>query len=152
MSKTNQEDYIEKITQEIKKANKLSEVLKPKVFAPPEGWAFIVTKQIKEQAGKRDPKTNKKFPQLKTSQLRKIFAEVKDICDKRIKGISQDNTELYLLYPKLAYAQGRDLMPRNFYELIVACLDKLKNSTDKKDFEMFEEFMTAIVAYNKQYE
>ena len=143
---------IEKITENIKEARKLSEVLKPEIFAPPDGWAFIITKQIKEQAGKKDPKTNKKFPQLKTSQLRKIFAEVKDICEKKKKNPSLENTELYLLYPKLAYAQGRDLMPRNFYELMVACLDKLKNSNDKKDFEMFEEFMTAIVAYNKQYE
>lgn len=146
------DDQIDKITQEIKRARKLSEILKPKVFAPPGGWAFIITKQIKEQAGKKDPKTKKKFPQLKTSQLRKVFAEVKDICEKRIKGISQNETELYLLYPKLAYAQGRDLMPRNFYELIVACLDKLKENADKEDFEMFKEFMTAIVAYNKQYE
>ena len=143
---------IEKITENIKKAGKLSEVLKPETFAPPGGWAFIITKQIKEQAGKKDPKTRKKFPELKTSQLRKIFAEVKDICEKKKKNLSSDNTELYLLYPKLAYAQGRDLMPSNFYELMVACLDKLKNSNDKKDFEMFEEFMTAIVAYNKQYE
>ncbi len=152
MSTQTKEMSIEDITKVIKKAKKLSEVLTPEVFAPPGGWAFIVTKQIKEQAGKKDPKTKKKFPQLKTSQLRKIFAEVKDICDKRIRGISQDNTELYLLYPKLAYAQGRDLMPMNFYELLIACLDKLRNSTDKKDFGMFEEFMTAIVAYNKQYE
>ncbi len=140
-------DEITEITQKIKKAKNLSDVLKPEVFAPPNGWADKITKQLKEQHNK-----DKKIPELKTSQLRKIFAEVKDICEKRIKGLTDDNTELYLLYPKLAYAQGRDLMPRNFYELLIACLDKLKNNADKKDFKRFEEFMTAIVAYNKQYE
>ncbi len=142
MKAKHQEEYIEKITQEIKRAKKLSEVLKPKVFAPPGGWADKIVQGLKRGRSSK----------LKTSQLRKIFAEVKDICEKRIKGITQDETELYLLYPKLAYAQGRDLMPKNFYHLLVACLDKLKENADKEDFKMFEEFMTAIVAYNKQYE
>ena len=135
-------DPIDEITQKIKKSKKLSETLQPEIFAPPGGWADQIVQGLKKG------KTTK----LKTSQLRKIFAEVKDICEKRIKEISQVNTELYLLYPKLAYAQGRDLMPKNFYELLIACLDKLKDSSDKEDFKMFEEFMTAIVAYNKQYE
>ncbi len=140
-------DIIENITNEIKKSSNLSQILKPQIFAPPGGWADKITKQLKEQH-----KKNKKIPELKTSQLRKIFAEVKDICEKRIKGIKDDNTELYLLYPKLAYAQGRDLMPENFYKLIIACLDKLKNSSNKEDFKAFKEFITAIVAYNKKYE
>lgn len=137
-----QENYIGRITNEIKKANKLSEVLKPKVFAPPGGWADQVVQNLKSG----------RHSKLKTSQLRKIFAEVKDICEKRVKDISQDNTELYLLYPKLAYAQGRDLMPKNFYQLLIVCLDKLKENADKEDFKVFGQFMTAIVAYNKQYE
>ena len=136
-------DEIKEITQKIKNAKSLSDVLKPEIFAPPNGWADKIVQNLKGRRG---------GTKLKTSQLRKIFAEVKDICEKRIKGITDDNTELYLLYPKLAYAQGRDLMPKNFYELIVACLDKLKDSSNKKDFITFEEFMTAIVAYNKQYE
>jgi CRISPR-associated protein Csm2 len=136
-------DPINEITQEIKRAKKLSEVLKPKVFAPPGGWADKIVQELKVGRG---------GTKLKTSQLRKIFAEVKDICEKRIKDISQDETEIYLLYPKLAYAQGRNLMPKNFYQLLVACLDKLKENADKEDFKMFEEFMTSIVAYNKQYE
>lgn len=136
------DDPISEITQKIKKAKKLSEILKPKFFAPPGGWADQIVQGLKQG------RTTK----LKTSQLRKIFAEVKDICEKRVKGMSEDNTELYLLYPKLAYAQGRDLMPKNFYQLLVACLDKLKEDADKEDFKVFGQFMTAIVAYNKQYE
>ncbi len=141
------QDEITLIKNKISKARKLSEVLKPEVFAPPDGWADRITRQLKDQH-----KQDRRIPELKTSQLRKIFAEVRDICEKRKKEITTDNTELYLLYPKLAYAQGRDLMPKNFYELLIACLDKLKDSSDKNDFKAFEDFMTAIVAYNKQYE
>ncbi|RMB00042.1 type III-A CRISPR-associated protein Csm2 [Hydrogenothermus marinus] len=142
-TKEKEKNFIDEITTEIKKANKLSEVLKPETFAIPNGWADEIVRQLKK---------GKSGTSLKTSQLRKIFAEIKDICDKKIKGLSEDNTELYLLYPKLAYAKGRNLLPKDFYNLLVACLDKLKNSTDKEDFKAFEEFMTAIVAYNKQYE
>ncbi len=138
----NFEDYISKLTEEIKKSKKLSDVLKPEKFAPPNGYAERVVLSLKKG----------KHSKLKTSQLRKIFTEVKEICNKKIKGFSEADTELYLLYPKLAYAEGRELMPRNFYKLLVACLDKLKENADKEDFKMFEEFMTAIVAYNKRYE
>ncbi len=137
------QDEITLIKNQISKARKLSEVLKPEVFAPPDGWADRIVQNLKGRRG---------GTKLKTSQLRKIFAEVRDICEKRKKGITTNNTELYLLYPKLAYAHGRNLMPKNFYELLIACLDKLKDSSDKNDFEAFEDFMTAIVAYNKQYE
>ncbi|WP_297887986.1 type III-A CRISPR-associated protein Csm2 [Sulfurihydrogenibium sp.] len=127
---------IPNFTKQIKKASKLSDVLKPEVFAPPQGWADKIAKELSEQ--------------LKTSQLRKVFTEIKNICDKQIKGNATSKEEIYLLYPKLAYSKGRGLMPKEFYELLKTCLEKLvdKNST-KEDFERFLQFFTAIVAYNK---
>ncbi|MDM7273356.1 type III-A CRISPR-associated protein Csm2, partial [Sulfurihydrogenibium azorense] len=111
--------------------------LTPKEFAPIGGWADKIAFELKSAK-----------PKLNTSQLRKIFTEIKSICDNR-----EDKTSLYLLYPKLAYAKRRELMPEVFYNLIVACLDKLKDGkADEKDFKNFGDFMTAIVAYNKQYE
>ncbi len=134
-------NIISEIIGEINSANKLSEVLTPDKFAPPEGWADKIASSFK--SGNNS---------LKTSQLRKIFSEVKSICQRQKKGISKDKTELYLLYPKLAYAKGRNLMPKEFYDLLVSCIKKLQLNGDEKDFETFEEFMTAIVAYNKQYD
>jgi CRISPR-associated protein Csm2 len=129
------------LVQKIKSAPKLSDVLTPKEFAPIGGWADKIAFELKSAK-----------PKLNTSQLRKIFTEIKSICDNREK-VLQDKTPLYLLYPKLAYAKGRELMPEVFYNLIVACLDKLKDGkADEEDFKNFGDFMTAIVAYNKQYE
>ena len=137
----NQESFIREITQKIKSAQKLSDILTPKEFAPTGGWADKIALELKNSK-----------PKLNTSQLRKIFTEIKSICDNKEK-VLQDKTDLYLLYPKLAYAKGRELMPENFYNLIIACLDKLKDDkADEKDFKNFGDFMTAIVAYNKQYE
>lgn len=125
------------LVQKIKSAPKLSDVLTPKEFAPVGGWADEITKKLKSE--------------LSTSQLRKIFIEIKSICDDR--EVLKNKTRLYLLYPKLAYAKGRKLIPNEFYDLIIACLDKLKDGkADEKDFKNFGDFMTAIVAYNKQYE
>lgn len=133
--------FINTIVQKIKSAQKLSDVLTPKEFAPIGGWAYQIAFELKSAK-----------PKLNTSQLRKIFTEIKSICDNREK-VLQDKTPLYLLYPKLAYAKGRELMPEVFYNLIVACLDKLKDGkADEEDFKNFGDFMTAIVAYNKQYE
>lgn len=128
------------LVQKIKSAPKLSDVLTPKEFAPIGGWADKIAFELKSAK-----------PKLNTSQLRKIFTEIKSICDDR--EVLKNKTRLYLLYPKLAYAKGRELMPEVFYNLIVACLDKLKDGkADEEDFKNFGDFMTAIVAYNKQYE
>ncbi|WP_457621974.1 type III-A CRISPR-associated protein Csm2 [Persephonella sp.] len=136
----NNEITIESITKKINDANSLSEVLDPKNFAPSEnGWAYIIAKQLKEQ----HEKNRKKYPEFKTTQLRKIFVEIKEICQ------SKNKERLFLLYPKLAYSKGRKLIPENFYLLLVACLNKLKTSENSKDFDRFDEFVSALVAYNK---
>jgi CRISPR-associated protein Csm2 len=134
---------IESFTKEILNSSSLSQVLKPKEFAPFEtGWAYKIVKQLKCQ----HEEERKKYPEFKTTQLRKIFTEIKEIAQK------EDKERLFLLYPKLAYSKGRKLIPENFYKLIIACLDKLKTSSNSEDFKAFEKFIEAIVAYNKYFE
>lgn len=130
----NQTKTVSEVTEKIKKANSLSAVLDPKDFAPIYGWADKITWELQ---GK-----------IKSSQLRKVFNQIKQVCDK---ADIENKVELYLIYPNLVYAQARDLIPREFYNLLVACLDKLKESKNKEDFKRFGEFMTAIVAYNKRF-
>ena len=136
-------EVIENFTKKINSAKSLSDILKPQEFAPFEtGWAYKIVKQLKCQ----HEKDKRKFPEFKTTQLRKIFTEIKEISQQKSKD------RLFLLYPKLAYSKGRKLIPDNFYKLIVACLDKLKVSSNPEDFEKFEKFIEAIVAYNKYFE
>lgn len=130
----NQQSEISKIINQIKNARSLSEVLKPENFAPTGGWADEITDELK---GK-----------IKSSQLRKVFNQIKQVCDK---ADIENKVELYLIYPNLVYAQARDLIPKDFYDLLVACLDKLKDSKNQEDYKRFGEFMTAIVAYNKRF-
>lgn len=130
----NQQSEILEIVNQIKNSRSLSDILRPEKFAPVGGWADKITWELQ---GK-----------IKSSQLRKVFNQIKQVCDK---ADIENKVELYLIYPNLVYAQARDLIPREFYNLLVACLDKLKESKNKEDFKRFGEFMTAIVAYNKRF-
>lgn len=94
---------------------------------------------------------------MKTSQLRKVFSEIKRI-ELLIKGERDEaifeNSDLLLLLPQMAYAKARDLIQPDFYEIIKLIIGKGGNETKIKtveDFRKFVELMTAIVAYHKQY-
>jgi len=110
-------------------------------FAPDGTWASIVA----EDLGKG----------MKTAQLRKVFHELKRI-ETQQRGIDDNiafkDSKIYLLIPQLAYARARDLITRNFYDLIRVIIGD-KSTTKLKtvgDYHRFIDFMTAIVAYQKK--
>ncbi|MEA3402817.1 MAG: type III-A CRISPR-associated protein Csm2 [Armatimonadota bacterium] len=121
----------------------LTEVLRRSDFAPPGGYADAVAQGLAQK-------------DMKISQLRRFFGEIKSF-EAKCRQQRQQGTEAYeldeefLLLPEVAYAVGRKLVPEAFYDLVRACINKDKvRSID--DMERFIEFMTAIVAYHKQYE
>jgi CRISPR-associated protein Csm2 len=90
---------------------------------------------------------------LKTNQLRKFFGAVRDI--QRKESWNDMEVDFYLLKPKLAYSQGRRLIPPDFYNVMKVCMHKIDTGTDEdkvKNFNRLVEFMEAIVAYHKYYE
>jgi CRISPR-associated protein Csm2 len=112
-------------------------------YAPAGKWADVIAK---DYLGK----------EMKTTQLRKVFTTIKQM-DLKVKG-KQDtdafnDPALYMLIPNLAYAKARGFIKSEFYELIKAIVGDAQSSKIKKvkDFKRFSEFMTAIVAYHKQY-
>ncbi|MDD2636810.1 MAG: type III-A CRISPR-associated protein Csm2 [Bacteroidales bacterium] len=82
---------------------------------------------------------------LTTSQLRKFFGEV-----KRQQMSGYNETDFVLLKPKLAYAVGRasgqNPKIKDFYNVIIDAIDKVKT---KNEFENFIKIFEAIVAYHK---
>lgn len=90
---------------------------------------------------------------MKTTQLRKVFTAIK-LMDQKTKGMLDSDKfsdpDLYMLLPQMAYAKARKLIIPEFYDLIKTVIndDKIK---DIGDFRRFVQFMTAIVAYHKQY-
>lgn len=78
---------------------------------------------------------------MKTSQIRKIFGEV-----KKMQGY--DKNALNLLRPKLAYTAGRHKKVRDLQEVLD---EAIKMIDDQSKFENFRNFFEAIVAYHKKY-
>jgi CRISPR type III-A-associated protein Csm2 len=79
----------------------------------------------------------------KSSQIRNIYDEILHIKDDEIvKGTM-------MLKVKLAYASGRDLITRSFFNNMNKLIDEIKG--DKVKFDVFKQFMEAFVAYNRKY-
>lgn len=117
--------------------------IEAKVFAPPEQWAESIAK---DHLGK----------DMKTTQLRKVFTSIKQM-ELKSKGKRDDEAfndpSLYMMIPHLAYAKARGFIKDGFYNLIKTVIGDGNNSKIQSvgDFKRFAEFMTAIVAYHKQY-
>ncbi|MEW6375032.1 MAG: type III-A CRISPR-associated protein Csm2 [Thermodesulfobacteriota bacterium] len=85
--------------------------------------------------------------ELKPTQLRKVFHALKDI-QRGLKSQPFDRTKVMKLLPEIAYASGRGLIPKTFYDLMKICLSKEKLK-DKNDFEKVMDLLTSILAYHK---
>lgn len=135
------------IIEMLEKQNKpLSEVLEPEDFAEPGKLADQLAREFIED---RD--------NLKPTQLRKIFHALKDI-ERPLKGKEKDKdlspearNKIILLVPELAYATGRELIPKKFYRLMRILLSSEKLKTGN-DLERVVQFLTAILAYHKYHE
>ena len=126
---------ISKVIEKIKEKKTFIEII-PEDFAKEEGYAYIIAKNVNDK--------------MKVNQLRKIFTQIKKI-ENEIKGKKEedvlDKTKIILLLPELAYAYGRNLITKDFYDLMKICLnDKLIH---KKDFNNFVKFLSAILSYHK---
>jgi len=89
---------------------------------------------------------------LNTTQLRKFFGAIRDLEKK--KDWKAIETEFYLLKPKIAYAVGRDLIKKPFYNFMIACMGKVDSGTEEEKVENFKgmvNFLEAVVAYHKFY-
>ena len=127
---------INKVIRRIDKIEMLKD-LKAKEFADEGGCADLVAKNSHK---------------LKTTQLRKFFGAIRDIEMK--KDWEHMETSFYLLKPKLANSVGRNLIPRDFYQFMKVCMNKVDVGTEKekvKNFKKLVELIEAVVAYHKFY-
>ncbi|MEM4368625.1 MAG: type III-A CRISPR-associated protein Csm2 [Candidatus Anstonellales archaeon] len=111
--------------------------LSPDDYAVENGAAYVVAKNVKDK--------------MKINQLRKFFTRIKSI-DNEIRMKKEDNnfdaSKTVVLLPELAYAYGRGLITREFYDLMKICLSETKIKT-VKDFKRLVDFLSAVLAYHK---
>ncbi len=92
---------------------------------------------------------------LKPTQLRRIFHKLKQLeqeARRRTTDFQQLRTELALTLPELAYACGRGLIPKEFYDFMRALLyPPSKRFQDNEDLKRLIQVLTALLAYHKFY-
>ncbi|MDP3566387.1 type III-A CRISPR-associated protein Csm2 [Sediminibacterium sp.] len=128
-------EEIKKVIERINDVEQLKDIT-PKEYADEEGYADKIANNS----------------QLDTTQLRKFFGAIREI-EKEEKW-SDMETDFYLLKPKLAYAAGRDLIKKPFYQFMMACMRKVDVGTEEEKVENFKvmvNFLEAVVAYHKFY-
>lgn len=134
------QNHMNELINEIKKSNSLKEVFVPEKYALPNGWADKTAKSLRKNA-------------MNSSQLRKIFTQLKTIEDKIDKNrtdklTNEQMNEILLIMPQIAYAKGRNLVPWDFYNLMKVCITP-KKIKDKEDYKSFVSFYTSVIAYAK---
>ncbi len=88
---------------------------------------------------------------FKITQLRKLFHQIKTI-SKELRGedtIDKYEARIIKILPILAYSKGRELISEDFYQLMKAMVDKVRETRKVKDYEKLVEIVEAIVAYHK---
>jgi len=135
----------ENILAELKKPGTLMELLNPEQFADRDQVADRIAKKYVEEK------------EMKPTQLRKVFHALKEK-ERAFKGKdgneeldSSSKAMIRLFIPEIAYACGRKLVPKEFYELMRLCLssDKLQKVGDLR---VLMDFLTSILAYHKYHE
>lgn len=98
------------------------------------------------------------FTQIKTNQIRNVFASIQNIRTKlRTKGeMNEDiHREIVLLKPKVAYIKGRNAQKNEFttfYEMMKHGVESTIESKDKSAAAWnFIRLIEAVVAYHRFY-
>jgi len=137
MNKTDKSN-IQPVIDRIKQLQRLSE-LEVQEFALEGGLADQVVQAIGTTS-------------LKPTQLHKVFHTLKTMQQEVKKRANPsepfDSAELLQLMPMLAYAVGRELIPKEFYQLLREVFDPKRLSTNA-DFLRAFDFVEAILAYHK---
>ena len=93
---------------------------------------------------------------LKSTQLRRVFHDLKRLEQQarrqRSKFDPRIRTQIALTLPELAYAYGRDVIPKEFYDLMKALLHPPdQRFQGYEDVERLMQILTTILAYHKFY-
>lgn len=119
----------------------------------PNDLTDVKFKELAMENGHIDNFARDNLRDLKSTQLRKFFSEVKKIEKQSRTGLDDDSMkDLYLLVPKLKYAKARQLCPDTFVNLFSKLIAKVDGSEDKKiAFKNMVNILEAVVAYHKYY-
>lgn len=120
---TKQDDYYDKIKDEILNPNRIDE----------NEYLDNLKELVRDLLGKYKDG-------ISSSQLRNVFSRVKNIKEPK---------ELYALRPKLAYIYGRPNSKKGMKRLINYMDEQIKNVDSKEKLKQFQNFFESVIAYHK---
>lgn len=85
-------------------------------------------------------------PELTSTQLRKIFNEVRSLEERVAENFDEQKALILMLKSKVAYSVGKKTSktPKEFKDFIDVCIDRIN---DKEDFDGFVKFFESVVGY-----
>jgi len=113
--------------------------------------SYLTPDEFAEEGGLADVVARELGNNLKPTQLRKVFTEIKRVrvqVTKAQPGAPFERASLLKLMPTLAYAVGRKLLPEEFYEILKLILGRQRVQTNA-DFVRTADFVEAVLAYHK---
>ncbi len=126
---------IKEIERQLNSYDMLKDIDMKKLIDEKDGFAYIIADNSKN---------------LKTNQLRKFFGAIRKMEGKEKWDLIEP--DFYLLKPRMAVGVGRNHVPPQFYNVIMAMMRKVDVGSDEEkveNFKVFVEFFEAIVAYHK---
>jgi len=138
MSRYQQQERRNEFLNKIRNLKTLAE-LKEEWIYNQDGYVSKMAKKVKDE-------------KYKATQIRKFFDEFKSIqleYPNYKQSYSKIKARLLKIKPSLAYATGRDLLPRWFTDICFAMIDKVTN--DEKSFQNFIDIFESLIAYFKYY-
>lgn len=125
---------------------------------------FMVDDKLEKTNRKNEEKIGREYKNysVKTTQIRKIFQEIKKLYIRYEEDttLSWDeiSTELLLLIPKITFAKARDLLGKGqknlgtiFILAIEACMIGKNDDAKKENFVRLYQLTESLVAYHRQY-
>jgi CRISPR-associated protein Csm2 len=125
-------------------ADPKNRIINPELMADDaQKWAIKVSKAGLNTRGD-------KLEKNKISQLRKFFDEVVRLSDLLRNGEEYRNVIPFLkmLKAKLAYAEGRKLITKEFNDLICQLIEEVKED-DRTSFDLLISFFEAFIGFYK---
>ena len=116
-----------------------------------EGMAQLKREDFADEGGYAHALAQQFRGTLKATQLHRFFRQIKQVQREAGRAGADEpfqRERILTLLPILVYSVGRDLVPKDFYEIVKICLSKDKLKTNG-DFIRVAEFLEAIVAYHK---
>jgi CRISPR type III-A-associated protein Csm2 len=135
-------EKIADIKEKLKQINCFSDVSLRTITNPYDGWASLLANYFKSK--------------FKITQLRKLFNEIKNTTKQAETDLEKAKQNLWRIYPIIAYAEARKLIPPDFAQILNEIIRKVDECEDpakqRESFKRLEDFATALYAYFKKYD